>query len=299
MKTRGWFLERNCNSRLFSCSPDKRRFIDVRAYRDVREYMMMKLESEMTEPVRRWMQSKGLMVREECATHGGICDLVGVLFNRQKVRRRLALKQRATIGSEFDVSLLAALPDSENSMGNTPREIMHKLGGFVSLEQVQATLDSLNRRRFVREQRGRYAKINGWMPLHRRIVAVELKLERIEEVVQQAINHTGFATESYIGLPLPIAKRLVRSDRIQRVVDSGVGVLGVEHENVTVLRRPGGGGDRAVPWMQMHMVERFWRMHQRQLSINGSTIDSGARVVPSPVNSEVTSSGKSSFSFLP
>ncbi len=32
-------------------------------------------------------------------------------------------------------------------------------------------------------------KINGWMPLQKRLVAVELKLSRVEEAISQAVNN--------------------------------------------------------------------------------------------------------------
>jgi len=247
----------------------------------------MRYERDMTEPVLAWMQDQGLHVRTECATQWGICDLVGVSFRMRNVKRRLALKQRATIGSEFDVAVLATLPDIEASEGLTVSEIQDVLGGIASAITVESTLQKLEQRRFVRYSGDRFAKINGWMPLHQRIVTVELKLSRIEEVIQQALNHTGFATESYIGLPMNVARRVVRSSRIDRLGGAGVGVLGVDAGGVKTLRRSRPRFDATIPWLQMHMVERFWRSGHKQFSMSGSAIDSGRRVGPSSDNSSV------------
>lgn len=235
----------------------------------------MRYERDMTDSVRAWMEGQGLSVRTECASQSGICDLVGVSFRKRNVRRRLALRQRSVIGSETDVSVLASLPDAKHSDGITPGEAAETLGGVLSLDEIDATLAKLERRRFAERRGDRFAKLNGWMPLHLRIVAVELKLGRIEEVVQQAVNHTGFATESFIGLPTDIAERLVRSSRVQRILDAGVGILSVNDGYVRVLRRSRPSMDNVIPWLQMHMIERFWRDAQRQFSINASAMDSG------------------------
>lgn len=235
----------------------------------------MRYERDMTDSVRAWMEGRGLSVRTECASQSGICDLVGVSFRKRSVRRRLALRQRSVIGSETDVSVLALLPDAEHSDGITPGEAADALGGVLSLGEIDATLAKLERRRFAERRGNRFAKLNGWMPLHLRIVAVELKLDRIDEVVQQAVNHTGFATESFIGLPTDVAERLVRSSRVQRVLDAGVGILSVGDSHVRVLRRSRPLIDNVIPWLQMHMIERFWRDAQRQFSISASAIDSG------------------------
>ena len=246
--------------------------------------VMVRYERDMTESVRAWMNSQGLSVRTECAAQTGICDLVGVSFRKRNVCRRLALRQRNVIGSEKDVSILAALPDAEHQDGFTLEETADALGGVLAPHDVDLTLVKLERRRFVTRRGQRFAKVNGWMPLHQRIVAVELKLDRVEEVVQQAINHTGVATESFIGLPSDVANRLVRSSRVHRIVDSGVGILSVGDAGVRVLRRSRPRPENVIPWVQMHMIERFWRDAQRQFNINASAIDSGRRVVPSASN---------------
>jgi hypothetical protein len=247
--------------------------------------MAMRYEKDMTKPVLAWMRDQGLHVRTECATPWGICDLVGVSFRVRNVKRRLALKQRGTIGSEFDVAVLATLPDSETSDGINISEIQEILGGIATASKIESTLQKLQHRRFVGCRNARFAKINGWMPLHQRIVAVELKLSRIEEVIQQAMNHTGFATESYIGLPMEVAHRVVRSSRIERLGGAGVGVLGVDVGGVKTLRRSRPNFDATIPWLQMHIVERFWRSGHKQFSMSGSAIDSGRRVAPSSDNS--------------
>ena len=247
----------------------------------------MRFEKDMTEPVRAWMERQGLHVRTECSTPWGICDLVGVTFRVRNVKRRLALRQRSTIGSQFNVAVLATLPDSEVDRGITTSTIQELLGGIASIASIESVLSKLEQRRFVQRTGDRFAKINGWMPLHDRIVAIELKLDRIEDVIQQAISHVGFATESYVGLPMATARRLVGSPRFERLQKAGVGVIGVEQHSARMLRRSTPGFAATIPWLQMHMAERFWRTGHKQFSIKASAMDSGLRVAPSSFGKSV------------
>lgn len=239
----------------------------------------------MLHPVLAWMRDQRLHVRTECATPWGICDVIGASFRARNVKRRLTLRQRSTIGSQADVAVLATLPDAETGEGFTVAEIRSLLGAIESSAAIERSLDKLIQRRFVSSNGTRFSKINGWMPLHQRLVAVEMKLERVEEVFQQALNHTGFATESYVCLPIEAARRVTRSPKLNRLSAAGVGILGVVGSRVVTLRRSVINFDASIPWLQMHMVERFWRLAQRQLSMSASAIDSGLRVTPSAESS--------------
>ena len=107
---------------------------------------------------------------------------------------------------------------------------------------------------------GRLQKINGWMPLQDRLVAVELKLQRIEEAMRQAFNNLGFAEESYLGLPDGAAHRVAsNASRWSDFFDAGVGLLSVAQQGCEVLIP----AHRTRPWtdaaIQLYCVEKFWR----------------------------------------
>jgi hypothetical protein len=91
-------------------------------------------------------------------------------------------------------------------------------------------------------------------------VAIELKLGRIEEAIAQARGHLAFATESFIGLPLPVAERLCRQRQEAYFRKAGVGLLSVSAQGAAVLvpavADPNHDADAVL---QMHCVERFWR----------------------------------------
>jgi hypothetical protein len=112
----------------------------------------------------------------------------------------------------------------------------------------------------VTTSRGRLLKVNGWMPMHDRLISVELKLSRIEEALNQALNNLGFADESYVAFPAQVAERVsTNPSRWRAFLDAGVGVLAVGRQDCAVLRP----AQKAIGWVdaavQLYCVEKFWR----------------------------------------
>ena len=97
------------------------------------------------------------------------------------------------------------------------------------------------------------------MPLHKRLVALELKLSRVQDVLHQAIANLEFANESYVGLPMETASRLMRSSAISPFFKHGIGILGLNEENYRVLKSAEYDRQRGNPVLKAHCVERFWR----------------------------------------
>jgi hypothetical protein len=155
------------------------------------------------------------------------------------------------------VALLHLIPDVNTGKSVTIEALSSQTND--SILTLRQELDALCARRFVITLGdGSFQSKVSWAPLHRRIVAVELKLSRIEEVVAQARSHTVFATESYIGLPQDKAEQLVNSDRSEDIQRIGLGLLSVNTEKATVLIRAK-SSVKPDPVLQMHCVERFWR----------------------------------------
>jgi len=226
--------------------------------------MLFEYEHEMVEPAQAWLKSKGLMVKREFSTPWGICDLVGCSFNKHNVKRRLRLRQTRPIGSHFRVMLLSHIPDEGENRPITAHRLVRRFSEFFDEAQVMLELGRLQRDRFVqRTPRGSFYKVNGWAPLHKRLIAVELKLSRITEVLHQAIGHLEFADESYAGLPMPTAKRLVASRRKMEFIQAGVGVLGVESGKCRIVLKSGVPKKDLESVIQAHCVERFWRTHPK------------------------------------
>lgn len=178
-----------------------------------------KLEKEMTPIVRKWLEDEGYIVRAEMVSANN-CDLIGCSFNPDNVRKRIELKQATALTwRDFD-------PVEED-----PNSLL----GFKSVDRV------------VRE----------WMPLYENIIAVELKLSRISEVISQARTHMHYTHGSYIAMPIRTARRAV--DRTL-----GVGVLGVRKSSVEILKY----AVRCRPkneWFSHRIVEAFWRFERKQV----------------------------------
>jgi len=225
--------------------------------------MVFRYESEMTELVENWLLSQDMQVKREYPTPWGICDLVGCSLNKNKVRKRLSLGQRRPIGSHFRVLLLSYIPDAQEKLLTSLEILRKKFGSFLDEPYIQEELQRLKRDKFIQEVRpGWFHKLNGWYPLHKRIVAVELKLTRISEVVSQAQSNLEFADESYVGLPCDKARHLFESRGSKRLVENGIGIIGVRKTGVRVFLRSRIKRDYNSI-LKMHCAERFWRTHLR------------------------------------
>lgn len=226
--------------------------------------MTFSYEQEMLEPAAHWLRNQGLMVKAEFPTPWGICDLVGCSLNKRKVQKRLSQRQTRPIGSLLRVHLLALIPDQEDG-GSVNTEDLHRaFAGYLDKERIGHELAKLVKDRFIETTDSKaFYKVNGWMPLHKRLVAVELKLSRIDDAFHQAINNLGFADESYVALPTQVAQRLVARKGDTRFKSTGVGVLAIDSSGCEVVLKAVVREEREDIIAQEHAVERFWLAYVR------------------------------------
>lgn len=223
--------------------------------------MSFRFESEMTKPVEDWLLSNGMHVKREYPTPWGICDLVGCALKKSKIKKRLNLGQIRPIGSQFRVLLLSYIPDINEGIMISFSELYQQFIDFLDESFVEKELRRLIKDKFVQEvQPDVFQKLNGWCPLHKKIVAVELKIARISEVISQAQCNLEFADESYVGLPYDNAKHLFKSREIRQLAKKGVGIIGIREDGIRVLLRSNSKGN-SNSISAMHCVERFWRTH--------------------------------------
>jgi hypothetical protein len=218
-------------------------------------------ESEMTPPVVRWMKLSGLQIRQEFITPWGICDLVGVTLNSKNVDHRLRLKQNKPISSITRAALLLSVPELETTKSVSIDRLKNTFVPAIREEVVVAEIERLISDRFVvKNAKGRLQKLNGWMPLQQRLVAVELKLSRVEEAFQQAMSNLGFAQESFVAFPMRTAVRIADgSSKWSRYIREGVGVIGVGTRSCRVLVPSMPRHANSNPAIQLYCVEKFWR----------------------------------------
>lgn len=221
--------------------------------------MPFQYEHQMVELAELWLWRQGLMVKREFVLPWGVCDLVGCSFYARKVQQRLKLGQRKPIGPQSRVFLLSQIPHETEGRSITARGLVRRLGDYWDGKTVASDLKRLVRDRFVREtRRGAFQKLNGWMPLQKRLVTVELKLTRVAEVLEQATSNLGASAESYVALPISAAKRVVKDERMRHVSERRVGVLGIDRDKCCCLLEPAHVAE-PDPVIEAHCVERFWR----------------------------------------
>lgn len=223
-----------------------------------------RFEHEMASFARDWLLRQGLMVKEEFYTPWGICDMVGVKLDRRQVRKRVRLGQKHPIGPLIRLEILNAVPGAEEGESTTLEELAHKYQDLLTATELCAEIDKLVTGKFVRlGEHGTLQKVNGWVPLHTRLVALELKLNRVEEALGQAVSHQAFAEESFVGLPTGLAERIATSSRAARFQAEGVGIVSVGKKLCRVVLRPEIRRHQINLSFQMHCVERFWRTEIR------------------------------------
>ena len=221
--------------------------------------MAFAYEREMVAPVERWVRSKGMVAKREFALPWGICDLVACSLNKSRARRRLSLGQKEPIRTHARALVLSAIPDAEEGGSVSSQKLLRELGQSYDASSIRAEVEFLIRRGYVaKTERGGLQKLNGWMPLSRKIIAVELKLARIQDALAQAVAHLEFADESYVALPMERAMRLARGRGRDAFTTEGVGILGVREDECRMLRRSQCPENAICGVMQMLYVDRFW-----------------------------------------
>ena len=218
----------------------------------------------MWESVAQWMQALKLAVKSEFILPWGSCDLVGLSFNKRNVTHRLKLGQNRPISSVIRAALLLRIPDVGTCKSITIRHLNDEYSPAVSPEEVREHTHRLIEDGFVIQRPGdRLQKLNGWMPLQKRLIAVELKLNRVIEALSQAKNNFGFATESYVALPQDVALRVIKNvSKRNDFTESGVGLLAVTRSSCDVVIRSS-KKTSADNFLQLYCVEKFWRTRSK------------------------------------
>jgi hypothetical protein len=225
-------------------------------------------ERELAKPVAQWLLDQNLSVRTEFSTPWGICDIVGAELDPDNIKRRLALKQHHCIGPLLRVTLLLSIPDAETTDEVSFNTLQADYNGILSNGVLSTELEILCVNRFIRKTtNGGYQKLNGWMPLHRRIVAIEMKLDRVYDALHQAINNREFAPESFVAFPRQVAERVLASDRVHNFERVGVGIISVTHTECKILLPSQTYRREAQSAAETHCVERFWRTRTRSKAI--------------------------------
>jgi hypothetical protein len=206
------------------------------------------------------MRGRGLTVKAEFLLPWGVCDLVGVKLNAAKTELRLSYGQTQSIGSITRLLILASIPESDSGESISFQRLARDLSSHLSPEDLVRQINTLIVGKFViSPRRGFLQKLNGWAPLHSQIVAVELKLARITEALNQATSNSAFATDCYVALPRERALKVARSGKSDLFRQRGIGLLAVSQHACREVISPGGRNVCSNEIIQSHVTERFWR----------------------------------------
>src|SRR6185503_18728144 len=118
--------------------------------------------------------------------------------NRSK---RIRFGQTNPITSLRRSALLLSIPDVASNETISIPSLVRVFAPLIPEQTIVSETDRLIKQRFVKCTGTRLQRLNGWMPLHKRLMAVELKLHRVEEALHQATANLMFADESYVALP--------------------------------------------------------------------------------------------------
>lgn len=219
-------------------------------------------ESEMLSAVLRWLARAGLQAKIEFVMPWGVCDVVATAFPEHTVQKRMRLGQTEPVGPAARVELLQAIPDASTGRSISLQRLQKTLGATSS--ELVPHLNALLGRKFItKTSRGSFQKIDALGSIQPRLLAIELKLDRVHDAIDQAVRNQAIARESFVAFPRSVAERVTAGALRHNVDAAGVGVLSVEGRNCSVLVQPSSPVANISPVLARHCVERFWRSYSK------------------------------------
>jgi len=220
-------------------------------------------EGQMKPILRAWLERQGLAVKEEFPSHVGIADVVGCHIRPEAVAARIRSKQRGVIGPLLRVHIWEHIPNETERRGASLANLCDLFAGVITEGDLQREVACLEARSFVRRTRtGTLRKLNGWHPMHSRLVAVELKLKDWRGACRQAVRYLAYADEAYVALPERTAAAAFDALGCRGLARMRVGLIAVAHGSAPVVLAQSRGrrkATRAQRAPQTHAVERFCR----------------------------------------
>jgi hypothetical protein len=218
-------------------------------------------EADMAPIVASWLRGRGFQVALEFQTDQGIADMVACSWSARNVRARLSSQGQLRVSSRLALSIWLAIPTDE-TVALDALIALHN--DVCDRSQVEQELFWLERRGLVAHKSDRYCRPIPWWPLHRQLVAIELKLSRIRDAVHQAGRYLEFADCSYVALPWNTAHAAACDRRARLLEERGLGLLAVGPRRARPLIPPRQTESGILnPVSQSHVVERLLARSRR------------------------------------
>ena len=190
-----------------------------------------KPESKIVTAVKGSYESEGYLVATERPLGYGRADLVAYRVDPSKCDARLTNGQYRSLERIEHYTVLRHLPEVGEGPGISIEHLCEKLGRSPAF--VRSTLlGFLERSGYVaRVGKDGFARVNGFIPIAKEIVAVEAKVSDWRKGAIQAKRYRWFADRVFLAIAAQYKHR-VQKDLLQK---HGIGLLSVEKNCVTEL----------------------------------------------------------------
>lgn len=219
----------------------------------------LRLETQLEASVWRWLRGIAEITVDQFQTPWGIADLFAVKCDFDRVLMRRELGQDVASTRDQDVMVLLAIPELTSGGRTDERRLAKKFSYLLGEAKVRLIVAALKRRKLIKvDADGAICRNTPWIPFHKQMWAVELKLQRVDEALAQAKRHLKITPYSYVGLPPQIAERTAVSAKSEDFRESGVGLLSISATECSTLIEPAGKYTCVDPVYAIAAAERCW-----------------------------------------
>lgn len=226
----------------------------------------LRLESQLESSAWRWLRGFADVAVDQFQTPWGIADLFAVKCDFDRVLTRRDMGQNVASTNDQDVMVLLAIPDLTSEERTDERRLAKKFSFLLGDAKVRSIIAALRRRKLIKvDADGAICRNTPWLPFHKQMWAVELKLQRVDEALAQAKRHLKITPYSYVGLPPQIAARTADSTKAAEFRKSGVGLLSISATECSALIEPAGKVSCVDPVYAVAAAERCWSTYLKTI----------------------------------
>jgi hypothetical protein len=219
----------------------------------------LRLETQLESSVWRWLREFADISVDQFQTPWGIADLFAIKCDFDRVLARRDLGQNIASTNDQDLMVLLAIPELTSGKRTDVQRLEKEFSFLLGEAKVRSIVAALRRRKLIAvDSDGRICRNTPWLPFHKQMWAVELKLDRVDEALAQANRHLKITPYSYVGLPPLIAEKTANSRKAQDFRESGVGLLSISPEHCSTLIEPAGNYACVEPMYAVAAAERCW-----------------------------------------
>jgi len=213
-----------------------------------------RFESHMTEPVERLIdrltqRMPGYVLRE-VQTGQGVVDLLAVEFDDDVLSHRsqarlgpIVLPLRVSVLARLSTARWASLERLSGIVGSNPRAL------------VRSTIRPLQDLGTVEFDKDRVRATGAWVPLARRLTAIELKLSKWKEAARQADNAAWATDHSWVVLDRYRSNGAMANRRYFAEFRIGLALIDPSG-SLEIIERP--RRRHVVPWLRAWLGELAW-----------------------------------------